>query len=186
MLSLQLLYLKNNICKIKAKPFCVNSSTEFQLRNAKPVWLLFSISAGLLHVFFKWLLLQNRLISCTGCFSLTFCRALLYEASDDSEFNTWPFAYGCAAAARAMGRMAMETAAWRSHRGNRARDSAAHPATHCQQEHDAKCTGTRTGGTARTSDPTGVLTHSFFSQICTMGLEMLLGLHFVFIRNCFA
>lgn len=131
MLSLQLLYLKNNICKIKAKPFCVNSSTEFQLRNAKPVWLLFSISAGLLHVFFKWLLLQNRLISCTGCFSLTFCRALLYEASDDSEFNTWPFAYGCAAAARAMGRMAMETAAWRSHRGNRARDSAAHPATHC-------------------------------------------------------
>lgn len=46
----------------------------------------------------------------------------------------------------------------------------------CQQEHDAK----RAGDTARTSDPTGVLTHSFFfSQICTMGLEMLLGLHFV-------
>lgn len=45
--------------------------------------------------------------------------------------------------------------------------------TACQQEHDAK----RAGGTARTSDPTGVLTHAFFfSQIwdwkCCLGCTL--------------
>lgn len=59
--------------------------------------------------------------------------------------------------------------------------------TACQQEHDAKCTGTRTGGTARTSDPTRVLTH-FFSPDLYYGIGnaawVALCVHLI--RNCFA
>lgn len=47
--------------------------------------------------------------------------------------------------------------------------------TACQQEHDAKCTGTRTGGTARTSDPTGVLTHAFFPRFVLWDWKCCLG-----------
>lgn len=59
--------------------------------------------------------------------------------------------------------------------------------TACQQEHDAKCTGTRTGGTARTSDPTGVLTHSFFFPDLYYGIGNAAWVALcVFIRNCSA
>lgn len=47
--------------------------------------------------------------------------------------------------------------------------------TACQQEHDAKCTGTRTGGTARTSDPTRVLTHFFFPRFVLWDWQCCLG-----------
>lgn len=57
-------------------------------------FIFLSVSAGFLCIFFKWLILQNSLISCSGAFSLTFCQVLPYAAWHDSELNSRPGAYG--------------------------------------------------------------------------------------------